>query len=299
MQLCQHPVSKQKPISDKKRAANRANAQHSTGPRTREGKKKASHNAATHLAFCADLLQPGEDEDYFDAYRNSVLERLCPMDSVELCLADRVVSVSWRLRRLQAADACLNIMEEADCRDYVNQQNRQLEKVLELRQHAIRQDDHLRNLQPVQLPAGPLSPGLLIAHALTSHFDEPEKHPRGRQSCPFERLLNAENRLQGMLHRALKELRDLQSQRRDHPHLELCPFLDPDAPIPDEDSPTANPNPAPQGATPRNNSTPPRKTKPPRLSLTNPGLTTQDSPLRKLSSPDPTNGVHNPTQAYK
>jgi hypothetical protein len=31
-----------------------------------------------------------------------------------------------------------------------------------------------------------------------------------------------------MIHRALKELRDLQSQRRNNPHDETCPFLTPD-----------------------------------------------------------------------
>jgi hypothetical protein len=31
-----------------------------------------------------------------------------------------------------------------------------------------------------------------------------------------------------MIHRALKELRDLQSQRRNHPQDETCPFLTPD-----------------------------------------------------------------------
>ncbi len=42
-------------ISDAKRAANRANAQHSTSPRTPEGKAAVSRNAQSHGLYGADL----------------------------------------------------------------------------------------------------------------------------------------------------------------------------------------------------------------------------------------------------
>jgi hypothetical protein len=238
--------------SAQRAAANRANAQHSTGPRTPQGKRAVSQNAATHNAYCADLLQPGEPEPFFHAHREAVLERLCPMDAVELCLADRVVSAAWRLRRLQAADHYLALMEEADLREQAEDQRRQLD---ELRQRAAQlnvtvdgDSDPLNGDDSCPgLPTQPLSPGLLIAHALRPRLGDPP-FQNTRPNSPFERLLAAEQRLQGMIHRALKELRDLQSQRRDHPHDddEICPFLTPD----DEDHDDNNDEDAPKRPNP-------------------------------------------------
>jgi hypothetical protein len=53
--------SKSKPVSSRKRAANRANARKSTGPRTPEGKARSSRNAISHGIYCQNLLLPGED----------------------------------------------------------------------------------------------------------------------------------------------------------------------------------------------------------------------------------------------
>ena len=48
-------------------AANAANAQHSTGPRTSEGKIRASHNASKHGLTARDLvIAPGEQEEFDD-----------------------------------------------------------------------------------------------------------------------------------------------------------------------------------------------------------------------------------------
>jgi len=47
-------------------AANRANAQHSTGPRTPEGKTASSMNALKHGADAASVVIPGEDPAQYD-----------------------------------------------------------------------------------------------------------------------------------------------------------------------------------------------------------------------------------------
>ena len=56
-------------LTDAKFAANQANAQHSTGPRTPEGKAAVSQNSATFGLFAArDLVRP-EDQSEYDELR--------------------------------------------------------------------------------------------------------------------------------------------------------------------------------------------------------------------------------------
>ena len=48
------------------KSANSANAQLSTGPRTEEGKQKASRNSAKHYMTAKQLIVPGEDPHEYD-----------------------------------------------------------------------------------------------------------------------------------------------------------------------------------------------------------------------------------------
>ena len=47
--------------TDKQRAANKLNAQKSTGPRTEEGKKNSSANAVRHRLFSRDFALTEEE----------------------------------------------------------------------------------------------------------------------------------------------------------------------------------------------------------------------------------------------
>jgi hypothetical protein len=81
--------------------ANRLNAQKSTGPRTAEGKEKASQNAVRHGLLAREAVIAGEDPEEFEVYRERMLEELAPAGQVEAMLAERVVGLSWRLRRAE------------------------------------------------------------------------------------------------------------------------------------------------------------------------------------------------------
>ncbi len=81
--------------------ANRSNAQKSTGPRTPEGKAAASRNAVKHGLSAEQVVIHGEDPEEFDLYRAGMLEELAPVGAVETMLAERAVSLSWRLRRAE------------------------------------------------------------------------------------------------------------------------------------------------------------------------------------------------------
>jgi len=81
--------------------ANRLNAQKSTGPRTAEGKEIASQNAVKHGLLAQKAVIVGEDPGEFEFYRDEMLGELAPAGAMESMLAERVVSLSWRLRRAE------------------------------------------------------------------------------------------------------------------------------------------------------------------------------------------------------
>ena len=80
--------------------ANRENAKHSTGPRTGEGKAVCRLNATKHGLTARTLVLPGEDPKVFEDLRNRILEDLHPSSAVHEILAEHVVGLLWRLRRL-------------------------------------------------------------------------------------------------------------------------------------------------------------------------------------------------------
>jgi hypothetical protein len=93
--------------SERKKAANRANALHSTGPKTPEGKAVVRFNAFRHGLLAQDVVLPGEEADAFEDLWNQVRANLSPMGPVEEFLVDRVVNAMWRLKRLGRAETAL------------------------------------------------------------------------------------------------------------------------------------------------------------------------------------------------
>ena len=85
--------------------ANRANAQKSTGPRTPEGKAVAAQNAVRHGLLAKEVVVKGEDPGEFELYRQQMLEELAPVGLMEETLAQRIVGLSWRLRRAERLQA--------------------------------------------------------------------------------------------------------------------------------------------------------------------------------------------------
>ncbi len=81
--------------------ANRANARKSTGPRTAAGKETASRNAVKHGLLAREAVIAGEDPEEFEVYREGMLADLAPAGPVEAMLAERIVGLSWRLRRAE------------------------------------------------------------------------------------------------------------------------------------------------------------------------------------------------------
>jgi hypothetical protein len=96
--------------SDKQLQANRANAAHSTGPRTSSGKAKSSMNAVTHGLFSKHLLLEGEQSEDYLALIEDLLVTLQPIGGLEHSLVERIAVNMWRQKRLiQAETAMVNL----------------------------------------------------------------------------------------------------------------------------------------------------------------------------------------------
>ena len=85
--------------TESKILANRLNALKSTGPRTIEGKAVVSQNAVRHGLLAERDVIASESPADFDLYRQQLLDELSPVSPLESMLAERIITLSWRLKR--------------------------------------------------------------------------------------------------------------------------------------------------------------------------------------------------------
>ena len=91
-------------LSEKQLAANRANAQLSTGPKTEEGKRRSSLNACRHNLTGQVTAMTPEDRAAHDAFSAGIVKSLAPEGELELALAQRIATDFWRLNRASAIE---------------------------------------------------------------------------------------------------------------------------------------------------------------------------------------------------
>ncbi len=84
---------------------NRANAQHSTGPKSSIGKLRSSQNSFQHGLYSKQLILPGEDAAEFDHLRSTLRDEHQPANTVEEILIDELAQHFWRVRRFRELEA--------------------------------------------------------------------------------------------------------------------------------------------------------------------------------------------------
>jgi hypothetical protein len=93
-----------KPVSERKLAANRANALRSTGPRTPEGKARVRWNAVKHGLLSREIVNPvleGEEQRIeFDRMLAQLTDELQPDGALEGMMVEEIAACYWRLRRV-------------------------------------------------------------------------------------------------------------------------------------------------------------------------------------------------------
>jgi hypothetical protein len=165
--------------------ANRLNAQKSTGPRTAEGKERASQNAVKHGLLAREAVIAGEDPAEFEMYREGMLQTLAPAGMVEAMLAERVVGLSWRLlwaERLQ--NAAFGALDEGEPMELLEA------RLEEWKQHKGSERD--RGVY------GVLDENSALAKAIVEDFAE---------ARVLDRMLMYERRIESSLYRTMAELR--------------------------------------------------------------------------------------------
>jgi hypothetical protein len=94
-------------------AANAANAQHSTGPRTPEGQARSSQNARTHGLTARHLIVTPDDREEFDELLNAYQTEVNPQGAAQQTLFEELVEAAWNLRRVRRTETklCSNISD--------------------------------------------------------------------------------------------------------------------------------------------------------------------------------------------
>ncbi len=88
-------------------AVNRTNAQHSTGPRTGEGKARSSQNALRHGLSSRTAVLPSEDQDAYQQHCRQFFDEYQPATPTESQLTQELADTAWRLNRIPALEADL------------------------------------------------------------------------------------------------------------------------------------------------------------------------------------------------
>ena len=163
--------------------ANRRNAGKSTGPRTLQGKAVVAQNAIKHGLLARQNVMRGEDPQEFEHLRNRMLAELVPAGTTESMLAERMVSLSWRLKRAERLQNevfdYLLAKEIEDCLDDYDEEMSP-EEVEEV-QNDVERD-----------------PSLAVGRATVRDYS----HNR-----VLDRLMMYEQRIEGCLYRTMAELR--------------------------------------------------------------------------------------------
>ena len=134
------------PISPAQLAANQANAQLSTGPRTAAGLAKSSRNAVTSALTGRTVLLPTDDAAEYARFLAAFQHDLKPLGQMESELVQIVADCHWRLRRIQELEYALYLHGErqfADALAHEPAENRH--SMLVLQTHLTYQKE-LRNL---------------------------------------------------------------------------------------------------------------------------------------------------------
>ena len=97
--------------------ANRRNALRSTGPKTDDGKQRASQNAVRHGLTAETVIVPLEDATDYQAFEQAVTADYDAETAVERELVLRLASLLWRLRRATSIETGLLRVAQAPPQD--------------------------------------------------------------------------------------------------------------------------------------------------------------------------------------
>ena len=143
------------PISDKQLAANRRNAQFSTGPKTPEGKERSSLNGFKHPELGLTALMVDEDREAQTAFVREYIADLDPRGAVEIQLARTLAMDNWRLNRIKAVEE--NIFAWGHAVDHANVCSSEIPEVENAMIHAVSYMQYADRINKISLYESRLS----------------------------------------------------------------------------------------------------------------------------------------------
>lgn len=127
--------------TDEQIAANRRNAQLSTGPKTPEGKAAIGLNHLQHGLYATTIVLPGEDPEEFQKLCDEYQSFYQPQNVVEQDLVDQLAAAKWRIRRTARIEAAF--MADGDSQE-IDRRLANLNRITQCQTRLYRQWDKLR-----------------------------------------------------------------------------------------------------------------------------------------------------------
>ena len=134
------------PLSAARMAANVANAQLSTGPRSEAGKAISSKNAVKSALTGRTVLLPTDDVEEYAAFLAEYEQSLKPVGQQEKELVQITVDCAWRLRRIQELEYALYVRGERQFGDAFADEPEQTRRSMILLETHLAYQKELRNL---------------------------------------------------------------------------------------------------------------------------------------------------------
>jgi hypothetical protein len=134
-------------ISELQLAANRANAQLSTGPRTEAGLARSSQNAIKSALTGRTVLLPTDDLEEYAAFLAEYETDLKPFGQQEKELVQIIVDCHWRLRRIQELEYAIYLRGERQFADTIAEECPIIRRSMIVLETHLAYQKELRNLQ--------------------------------------------------------------------------------------------------------------------------------------------------------
>jgi hypothetical protein len=118
------------PISPAQLAANRANAQLSTGPRTVRGKSQSCLNAIKTGLTGRTVLLPTDDAAHYERHVRSYFNRFKPQEDRECELVQCMADTLWRILRIPSLESGIYALGRLECKDMFQDEEPSIRAVL-------------------------------------------------------------------------------------------------------------------------------------------------------------------------
>jgi hypothetical protein len=135
------------PVSSAQLAANRANAQLSTGPKTAQGRAKASLNAVKSALTGRTVVLPTDDAAEYERHILAYEKQFKPVGPEECALVQSLADIRWRLNRIPGLEMAIYAVGRGEFADTFPEHDAASRPGLIDLQIFMKYEKQLRNLQ--------------------------------------------------------------------------------------------------------------------------------------------------------